>query len=67
MDLFQNASDDQIALAGCLAALLFSGGLMYLSFFVGRLRQQPSESQSIRLETRRPGVAPAQAADRNAA
>lgn len=39
MDLFSNPSDDQVALMGCAAALLFSGGLMYVSFFVGRMRQ----------------------------
>ena len=36
MELFNNASDDQIALMGCAAALFFSGGLMYVSFFIGR-------------------------------
>lgn len=39
MEIFQNASDDQIALMGCAAALLFSGGLMYVSYFVGQGRQ----------------------------
>lgn len=36
MDLLNNASDDQIALMACAAMLLFSGGLMYVSFFFGR-------------------------------
>lgn len=40
MDLFQNASDDQIALMGCAAALLLSGGLMYVSYFLGQGRAQ---------------------------
>jgi len=48
MELFNNASDDQIALMGCAAALLFSGGLMYLSFFVGRHKQdEETTSRSI--------------------
>jgi len=48
MELFNNASDDQIALMGCAVALLFSGGLMYVSFFVGRHGQtQDTTSRSI--------------------
>ncbi len=35
MNLLQGASDDQVALIGCLVALVSSAGLMYLSFFVG--------------------------------
>lgn len=35
MNLLQGASDDQVALIGCLFALVSSAGLMYLSFFVG--------------------------------
>lgn len=35
MNLLQGASDDQVALIGCLVALISSAGLMYLSFFVG--------------------------------
>ncbi|MDA1162266.1 MAG: hypothetical protein O3B13_04110 [Planctomycetota bacterium] len=57
MELFNNASDDQIALMGCAAALLFSGGLMYVSFFVGRLRHDvETTSRSI-------PMAPVQKAD----
>ena len=48
MELFNNASDDQIAVMGCAAALLFSGGLMYVSFFVGRHGQnEETTSRSI--------------------
>lgn len=36
MEILNNASDDQIALMGCAAAILICGGMMYLSFFVGR-------------------------------
>jgi len=50
MELFTNAADDQIALMGCAAALLFSGGLMYISFFVGRHGQnEETTSRSIPL------------------
>ena len=52
MDLFSNASDDQIALMGCAAVLLFSGGLMYVSFFIGRHGQSDeTTSRSIPLAT----------------
>lgn len=48
MELVNNASDDQIALVGCAAALLFSGGLMYVSFFLGRHEQnEETPSRSI--------------------
>lgn len=50
MELLTNAADDQIALMGCAAALLFSGGLMYISFFVGRHGQnEETTSRSIPL------------------
>jgi hypothetical protein len=35
MNFLQGASDDQVALIGCLVALIGSAGLMYVSFFVG--------------------------------
>lgn len=44
MDLFNNASDDQIALMACAGMLLFSGGLMYVSFFIGRHGQNDQTS-----------------------
>lgn len=36
MQIFENLSDDQLALLGCGAALLFSGTLMSLSYYSGR-------------------------------
>ena len=39
-DLFQNASDDQVALMGCFAILLGSGLLMYYSYFLGPVARQ---------------------------
>ena len=47
MNLLQGASDDQVALIGCLIALVSSAGLMYLSFFVGpAARKQRREFDS---------------------
>ncbi len=36
MDLLQNVSDDQTALVGCFVALIVSGLLMSLSYYVGQ-------------------------------
>jgi len=36
MEFLENASDDQIALMGCVVALMFSMAVMFLSGFVGR-------------------------------
>lgn len=44
MFLFQNASDDQIALIGCLVALAGSMGLMYVSYFIGPAARQNREA-----------------------
>ena len=47
MNLMQGAGDDQVALIGCLVALVVSVGLMYLSFFVGpAARKQAKEADS---------------------
>lgn len=35
MDLFANLTDDQLALLGCLAAVVVSATLMSLSYYVG--------------------------------
>ena len=40
MFLFQNASDDQIALIGCVVALAGSMAIMYVSYFVGPAGRQ---------------------------
>lgn len=42
MEIFSNLSDDQIALVGCATALLTTGTLMCLSYFIGRARMQGS-------------------------
>ncbi len=38
MDLFSNLSDDQVALLGCATALVVSGAVMSLSYYIGRNR-----------------------------
>jgi hypothetical protein len=38
MELFSTLSDDQIALLGCATALVATGTLMSLSYFLGRGR-----------------------------
>lgn len=46
MFLFQNASDDQVALIGCLVALAGSMGIMYVSYFIGPAARQNREQDS---------------------
>jgi len=46
MFLFQNASDDQIALIGCLVALAGSMGIMYVSYFIGPAARQNREQDN---------------------
>ncbi len=43
MDLFQNATDDQIALMGCFVALAASAALMYVSVFLNRSHRKTEE------------------------
>jgi hypothetical protein len=43
MELFSNLSDDQIALLGCAVALVTTGSIMCLSYFIGRSRPQGSQ------------------------
>jgi hypothetical protein len=40
MEFLSNLSDDQFALLGCAAALVTTGSLMCLSYFVGHGRTQ---------------------------
>ena len=46
MFLFQNASDDQIAVIGCLVALAGSMGIMYVSYFIGPAARQNREQDN---------------------
>jgi hypothetical protein len=38
LELWKSLSDDQIALVGCAAALLLTGTVMSLSYYIGRGR-----------------------------
>lgn len=50
-DLLQNASDDQLAMLGCSAALIFSSMVMYFSFYLGRnTRNSQSKLRSVELK-----------------
>jgi hypothetical protein len=46
MYLFQNASDDQVALMGCLVALAGSMAIMYVSYFIGPAARQGRDEGS---------------------
>jgi len=46
MEFLSNLSDDQIALLGCATALVSTGSLMCLSYFIGRGRMQASRVSS---------------------
>ena len=46
MDLTQHLSDDQTALIGCALALLASGGLMWVSYFVGQALRRQSRAEN---------------------
>jgi hypothetical protein len=59
MDFLKSLPDDQLALLGCFVALLSTGGLMSLSYFVGRGRLSDS-----RLNAAQRVPAVAQVADR---
>ena len=43
-ELFRRASDDQLALIFCGAALLVCGTIMALSYYVGQWGVRPAES-----------------------
>jgi hypothetical protein len=48
-ELWKSLTDDQVALLGCAAALIVTGTMMSLSYYIGRARlatsgQKPSES-----------------------
>ncbi len=46
MNLLQNASDDQVALIGCVVALAGSMALMYVSYFVGPAARRTGLSET---------------------
>ncbi len=49
IQLLQSASDDQIALMGCAAAILVSGFMMYVSYFFGPIARQERQEAMQRL------------------
>jgi len=46
IELWKSLSDDQMALAGCAAALLVTGTIMSLSYYIGRARMAPAGQKS---------------------
>lgn len=48
MNFLQNATDDQMALMGCFAALIASAGLMYVSAFLNRAHRQSQNRDTVR-------------------
>ena len=55
MDFLNGLSDDQTALLGCACALLVTGTMMSLSYYVGRLQKraqstpEPTEPHTLRM------------------
>lgn len=45
MDIFNSLSDDQVALLGCACALVISGTVMWISYFLGRRGTRPGTDQ----------------------
>lgn len=45
MDLFNSLSDDQVALLGCGCALVVSGTVLWISYFLGRHETRPATDQ----------------------
>jgi hypothetical protein len=41
IELWKSLSDDQMALVGCAAALMITGTMMSLSYYIGRGRMAP--------------------------
>jgi hypothetical protein len=42
IELWKSLSDDQMALVGCAAALMITGTMMSLSYYIGRGRRAPA-------------------------
>ena len=47
LNVLQGPSDDQVALIGCLVALICSAGLMYVSYFVGPVARKQSRAKHV--------------------
>ncbi|HEV8002654.1 MAG TPA: hypothetical protein VGP63_22395 [Planctomycetaceae bacterium] len=46
IELWKSLSDDQMALVGCAAALLVTGTIMSLSYYIGRGRMTPAREKA---------------------
>jgi hypothetical protein len=46
IELWKSLSDDQMALVGCAAALMVTGTIMSLSYYIGRARLTPAGQKS---------------------
>lgn len=67
MDLLNNPSDDHLAAIGCVLAFVVSGGLMYVSFFVGQIGRKPEQPNTVRFESAVTEPQPQTDADRKVA
>jgi hypothetical protein len=63
MELFSTLSDDQIALLGCATALVTTGSIMCLSYFIGRNRLQAPGTANVSPVEAMPAVAGAARAE----
>jgi hypothetical protein len=64
MEILSNLSDDQIALLGCATALVITGSLMCVSYFIGRGQTQHAGSKApLTAVAQRPEAAIAGAAE----
>lgn len=52
-EIFQSSSDDQVALMGCAGALLASGFLMYISYFLGPVARKQRQQAMQRMIAQR--------------
>jgi hypothetical protein len=63
MEFLSNLSDDQMALWGCATALVSTGSLMCLSYYIGRGRMQASRRSAPATTSAIASLAEASAAD----
>jgi len=48
MSLFQNLTNDQLALGGCALALGLSASIMYFSYYLGKMNQRSQRHPGLR-------------------
>jgi hypothetical protein len=62
IELWKSLSDDQMALVGCAAALIITGTMMSLSYYIGRGRMTPADHKAsgpLVIDSQAPQVLPA--------